>query len=341
LNSLHQFMNHRKLPPLILAVFLQFAPVVKLFQTNPMLAGSSPLAIVLRWAAGVAAAVGAYHTVTGASAAIAGMAKYTNSPTGLKLAGPVTTNAVAAAGQEFIYRIVVTNPGTDHAQDLWDVRPLPPGLTINNQLGGTGFITNAPGQVTVAGVYPVTLVAGNTNCSCVVTMPATITITGGSGSAPVITNQPANATVLAGTNASFTVGASGSPTPSYQWRKGTTNISWGTTATLTITNAQAADAGAYSVTVMNTSGTNVSNPATLTVVSPPLLSVSDPSGGLLTLSFTTEPTASYALEYAGTIPTTAWNTLTNFPASAVSSNRSVVDSTTNATRFYRLNMSLP
>ena len=92
---------------------------------------------------------------------------------------------------------------------------------------------------------------------------------------PVISGQPANITIAAGTSGSMTVVAS-SPSPlSYQWQHEGTNISNGghysgaTNATLTISNADPNDAGAYKVKVTNTSGFLFSSPATLTVVTVP------------------------------------------------------------------------
>jgi len=291
-------MNIRKLPPVVLAVFLQFAPVIKLFQASPLLAAMSPIAIVLRWAVGVAAAVGAYHTVTGASAAIAGMVKMTNSPTGPKTAGPLTNNAVEPGGQPFFYRILVTNPGSDHQLDFWNVTPTPPGLGINTNIGGNGWITNVPGQVTVVGVYPVTLIAGNQACNCQVTLPATITITGGGGSSPVITNPPASSTVLLGGNAVFAVGASGAAPLSYQWLKDGATMNGRTSSSLVLSNVSGTDAAGYSARVSNSAGTNTSQSAVLTVVSQPALTATSQAPNLLTLSFTTQPTAAYALESA-------------------------------------------
>ena len=336
-------MKFRKLPPFVLAVFLQFAPVIKLFQANPMFLASSPIAIILRWAVGVAAAVGAYHTVSGASAAIAGMVKYTNSPTGPIPIGLATTNATGVAGQSFFYRILVTNPGVNPDQAFWNVVPLPPGITINTNVGGNGFITNVPGQVTIAGVYPVTLVAGNTLAPppSQITLPAIITITGGA-SPPSITTPPANLTVLAGSNATFTVSASGTPPLSYQWRKEANPINGATTATLTIPNAQAADGANYSVQVSNSAGTNISSSAKLTVVDQPVLTLVSSLENQVTLSFTSQPTVSYALQYSTTIPSATWNTLTNFPASSTSNNPAVTDSVAGVvTRYYRLNMGFP
>lgn len=82
--------------------------------------------------------------------------------------------------------------------------------------------------------------------------------------APAITGQPANVTVTAGQTATFTVGASGTGPLSYQWKRGTTNVG-SNSATLTIANAQAGDAGSYSCVVSNGAGSATTNAATLTV----------------------------------------------------------------------------
>jgi len=57
--------------------------------------------------------------------------------------------------------------------------------------------------------------------------------------------------VTAGLTASFTVAATGTPAPTYQWRKNGTNLSGATSATLTLTNVSAADAGSYDVIATN------------------------------------------------------------------------------------------
>ena len=90
--------------------------------------------------------------------------------------------------------------------------------------------------------------------------------------APVITNQPSPASVVVSNNATFTVVAGGNPSPAYQWRLNGTNISYGTTASLTITNCQATNAGNYTVVLTNYSGSLTSSPAALTVNFPPSIS---------------------------------------------------------------------
>ncbi|MGC8742630.1 MAG: immunoglobulin domain-containing protein, partial [Verrucomicrobiia bacterium] len=64
-----------------------------------------------------------------------------------------------------------------------------------------------------------------------------------------IVQQPQTATVLPGQTAIFTVVAQSDKPLSYQWKKDGVNIDGATSSTLTIQNAQVADAGAYTVVV--------------------------------------------------------------------------------------------
>ncbi len=82
---------------------------------------------------------------------------------------------------------------------------------------------------------------------------------------PVITTQPAPMTAAQGTGATFTVVASGVPSPTYQWRKNGNAIDGATTATFTLATVVPADAGNYSVAVTNRLGTATSADAALTV----------------------------------------------------------------------------
>jgi len=86
--------------------------------------------------------------------------------------------------------------------------------------------------------------------------------------APTITTQPtATQTVTAGTSVSFTVAATGTPAPTYQWKKGGTAVATGgTAATYTIATPTVSDAGTYTVTVTNSAGNITSNPAVLNVL---------------------------------------------------------------------------
>jgi hypothetical protein len=87
--------------------------------------------------------------------------------------------------------------------------------------------------------------------------------------APAITTQPLSQTANAGAAVTFTAAASGSPAPTFQWRKNGVNITGATSASFTIPNASAGDAGTYSVVATNSAGSATSNNAVLTVVTPP------------------------------------------------------------------------
>ncbi|GAA4318724.1 immunoglobulin domain-containing protein [Flaviaesturariibacter amylovorans] len=80
-----------------------------------------------------------------------------------------------------------------------------------------------------------------------------------------ITTQPVGATACEQGATSFTVVASGAGTLSYQWRKGGTNISGATSATLNLSNLTATDAGSYDVVVTGGCGPVTSNAVTLVV----------------------------------------------------------------------------
>ncbi|MBI5770412.1 MAG: immunoglobulin domain-containing protein [Verrucomicrobia bacterium] len=89
-----------------------------------------------------------------------------------------------------------------------------------------------------------------------------------------INNQPNPVSVLAGQDAQFTVAAVGSGALTYQWKLGGANvvdelgrIAGSTSSRLVITNARATDAGNYTVTVTDSSGSITSNAAALAVAS--------------------------------------------------------------------------
>ena len=83
---------------------------------------------------------------------------------------------------------------------------------------------------------------------------------------PNIESQPANAAVLVGQTAAFSVTATGAGPLTYQWHKGTTEISGATFANYVTPPTTKSDDGAqYSVVVSNSAGDATSTMATLTV----------------------------------------------------------------------------
>ncbi len=151
-------------------------------------------------------------------------------------------------------------------------------LKADGTVVGWGYNVNGEINIPANVSGAVTVAAGACNLNSLVLMEQPTTMI-------AITTQPQSQTVTVGTTATFTVVATGTPAPTYQWRKGTSTlidgspISGATTATLTITNAQLTDAGSYTVVVTNSSGSVTSQPALLGV---------DPTGSVvLTDDFST------------------------------------------------------
>jgi len=135
-------------------------------------------------------------------------------------------------------------------------------------VAGTGSAISF-GNQTSAGSYTVTATNVSTGCTSNMTGSASVGII----NVPVISAQPTDQSVCAGASVSFSTTASGG-TLSYQWRKGTTNLSNGgsisgaTSATLTINPAVLGDAATdYNCVITNTCGSVETDFATLGVSS--------------------------------------------------------------------------
>ena len=146
----------------------------------------------------------------------------------------------------------VTLSGTEPLTYQWSLN----GAPIDGAAGRTLSLTNvAAGE---AGDYSVSA----TNAAGSVTSDSA---TLGVIQPVVITGQPQNQKVTAGQGASFNVTITGTDPLSYQWQFGGVNIEGATEATLSLSNVQAVDAGAYQVVVSNIAGPVSSDAATLTV----------------------------------------------------------------------------
>jgi hypothetical protein len=210
-------------------------------------------------------------------------------------------------------------------------------LTINTNVGGNGYITGKP---TIAGVYPVQLTAGNTLSTIIVHKDITITIAGNLAP-PVITNQPAGQIVPAGTNVTFTVGASGDSL-AYYWRSNTVLLTAPSRAMLTLTNVTTAASALYSVMVSNAVQSVVSSNAQLLVVPPPDASVAPvlsaaTSGIQFLLSFNTLAGYGYQVQSNDTLATNNWTLWTNLPPSFKGGSNVLSQDLTNAPqRMFRV-----
>lgn len=163
------------------------------------------------------------------------------------------------------------------------------------------------------------------------------------GSPPTILIQPQSQSVAFGSNATFTVSATGGSPLSYQWLFGGTTISGATTTSLTLTNVQTANAGDYAVVVSDAVGSVISADAQLIVSGSPPIPVQGLIGeladGRVSVQFAGTPNASYSM--LGTtnvsLPLANWTVLG--PATEYSSGLfQFIDSQTgnNSQRFYRV-----
>ena len=103
----------------------------------------------------------------------------------------------------------------------------------------------------------------------------------GSGQ-PVVAVNPVSKTVSVGQPATFTIVASGTPTPTYQWQRNGAAIAGATAASYTVASPTLADNGArYRVVVSNSVGTAASGEATLTVLNNqlPVATITSPAAG--------------------------------------------------------------
>ncbi len=87
--------------------------------------------------------------------------------------------------------------------------------------------------------------------------------------APLITEQPQSATGVVGGSITLSVTASGTPTPSYSWRKNGGIITSASGPTLTLNNLTAADAADYTVVISNNLNSVTSAVATLMIQAAP------------------------------------------------------------------------
>jgi pectate lyase/pectin methylesterase-like acyl-CoA thioesterase len=89
--------------------------------------------------------------------------------------------------------------------------------------------------------------------------------------APTIETQPVDQTAIVGETVTFSVTASGIPTPTYQWSKDGSPITGATGTSLMLTNVQTTDSGVFSVVVTNPLGSVTSDDARLTILRRPQL----------------------------------------------------------------------
>ena len=165
------------------------------------------------------------------------------------------TSATVTAGQTAVFSVTAT--GTPAPTYQW----YQGATAISGAMSSSYSIPNTSVGMSGETFYVVVSNSAGTATSI------TVTLTVNAATAtPSITQQPANATVAAGQTAVFSVTATGTPTPTYQWYQGTTAISGATSTSYSIPNTTTGMSGeTFNVVVSNSAGTATSNTVTLTV----------------------------------------------------------------------------
>jgi len=184
-----------------------------------------------------------------------GCGSVTSTPAALSLgAAPTITSEPTAqtvcAGQPVEFTVAAT--GTPPLTYQW--------LKDGGEIGGAtaATYTISAAASTDAGAYSATVA---NSCGTVTSRAAALTV----GTAPTITAQPASQAAVAGSSATFSVTATGTPPFSYQWQRDNADIAGATEPSYTIPAVASADAGSYTVVVTNPCGSATSDPALLTV----------------------------------------------------------------------------
>jgi len=147
---------------------------------------------------------------------------------------------------------------------------------------------------------------------------------------PVISQQPVAILVALGGSATFSVTATASPAPAFQWRKNTVPIFGATNPVFTVASVASADAGTYDVVITSSGGAVTSSSATLTISSTtgvpvisvqPVAQIDSAPGSTVTISVETSgsPAPTYQWYRNGTPVAGATNaslSLSNIQASA-------------------------
>ena len=134
------------------------------------------------------------------------------------------------------------------------------GTDISGALTNTCLLTNA--QITDGGNYTVVIT------NLVGSVTSSVAILTVSNIAPGITAGPASLDVFIGNTVAFSVAAAGSAPLAYQWCFNGANISGADAGDYSFNNAQAGNAGGYTVVVTNSYGSVTSAVAVLTVAIP-------------------------------------------------------------------------
>jgi hypothetical protein len=199
-------------------------------------------------------------------------------------------NQTVAVGQTATFSVTATGSATLTYQ--W----YKGGVLISGATSST-YTTPATVSSDTGSLFTVTV---SNSLGTVTSSPATLTVTTPTAGAPTITSEPVSQTVTAGQTATFSVTASGTGPLTYQWYDNGTPIGGATSTTYTTPPTTSGNSGSvYTVTVTNSGGTATGGPATLTVITAPLI-VTQPANQTVSVG----KTATFSVSASGTAPLT-------------------------------------
>jgi hypothetical protein len=223
---------------------------------------------------------------------------YGNDPTNYVAAGPTPGSAMAGGippaivsqpsdqllvtGRDAMFNVTAT--GTAPLRYQWRFN----GLNILNATNSILLLTNV--QPDQAGVYNIFVYNGGGSTS-----GTNFTITTRIGLQ--IVTQPPNRVAQLGQTTNFTVVAVGTGPLHYQWRFNGNNIANATSNSYTVSNIQSNNAGTYTVQISDDFDVTVSQPATLTLIFKPSLTIQP-----LSISVVSNGTATFSAAASGTTP---------------------------------------
>ncbi len=248
-------MKSVRILSLLLAAVLQVLPLARVVMPA-QLTGSPAWAIILKFGAGLAATLGSYNAVSGATF-LAPVSGYTYNLT----VGVPTNLNIGYSG----VHVPASYGGTPN--------PVCPGVYVNN---GSGTSTTMSGVPTTAGSFSSVVRAWENSNLSGNSVSATYNFIVAAGPAPpVITNivvSPASP-VAAGVNVTFTPSVGGTGPLFYRWYRNGAAIFGATNATLTVTNVQGTNGGLYSLRVSDTTFGVTTNSTNLVVNTAPVVLV--------------------------------------------------------------------
>ncbi len=253
---------HRILP-LLLAALIQFMPMLR--AVLPAGAGSaSSWAIVLKLGAGIAALLGSYNAVSGATTSVA----------------PINGSFTVNLTNGIPFKPYKLKTQGNHSASSWSadtapvgssLYPLVPGMSLTNISGFRGWIGGTPGALTNK-VVTITAWENSGNSGASVSADFTFNVVP-APPYPIVATHPRSAVVFTNTSVQFQVACTGDAPLSYQWRRNGSNLTDGVTILgstnnfITLNAVTAANAGNYDAVVTNLSGSVTSLVAILGVLS--------------------------------------------------------------------------